>query len=259
MRTNKGWLIVGGLALIAVAALGLRQADVLRMRRALESKAPELDRAEAARRANEQRRAELRTLPTKEAELADARAARDAAKRELSSLPPLADAAATSRFKLGADVSASDWRNVGRATPQDTLETTLWAAAGGDVETLAGLVSFADARARAAAQKLFDGLSEAQKAQYQTPERLVAALTVPRIPSGGSARVEYYGSNAANPNEPPTRVAATVVISAPNTQSRRTIVPLNAGEDGWRLSVPTAAVNYLARQLQGSSGPGATR
>jgi hypothetical protein len=69
---------------------------------------------------------------------------------------------------------ASAHRNAGRATPEALHETLVWAQFTRDLDTTASFVIFADdsAAARTAFMAQF---SEAVRARYRTPERLVAA------------------------------------------------------------------------------------
>jgi hypothetical protein len=65
-------------------------------------------------------------------------------------------------------------RNVGRATPAETLETQLWAATARDTDAFMQSYIFS-AETRAQLETFFAGLSDAVRARYGTPERLLGA------------------------------------------------------------------------------------
>jgi RNA polymerase sigma factor (sigma-70 family) len=69
---------------------------------------------------------------------------------------------------------ASAHRNAGRATPEALHETTVWALLHRDLDTLASFIVFAD-DSQAARTAFMAQFSEAVRARYRTPERLVAA------------------------------------------------------------------------------------
>ena len=72
-------------------------------------------------------------------------------------------------------IPANEWKNAGRATPNAAVETLLWAAAGGDVDTLSKAILL-DASAQTKAQALFARLPEAAQAQYGSPDNLIALM-----------------------------------------------------------------------------------
>jgi hypothetical protein len=139
-------------------------------------------------------------------------------------------------------VPVSAWRNAGRATPEAALETALWAAATGEVDALAQLLLLEpDARQRA--QALLDRLPESARAQYATPERLIALLTAKQIPLGAMQLV------AAMPQGDDTRLLR-VRLHSPEGWARTTSVAARGAPGDWRLVVPGPAVDRLAAQLQ---------
>lgn len=66
--------------------------------------------------------------------------------------------------------------NVGRATAQQAMETMAWAVAAGDMETLARYATFTD-DTKENREAFMAKFSEAIRARYQTPERLVIAVS----------------------------------------------------------------------------------
>jgi hypothetical protein len=75
----------------------------------------------------------------------------------------------------------STWHNAGQATPADTLHTVIWTAMNGDVDALMSMLAF-DSESRAAAEGLLASLSEANRAQYPTVEKLIATMVSGRMP-----------------------------------------------------------------------------
>lgn len=71
-------------------------------------------------------------------------------------------------------IKASSWSNVGRATPEAANQTFHWAMFSGDVDAVAEFVSFDD-NTPAKREAFMAHFSEAVRARYRTPERLLAA------------------------------------------------------------------------------------
>jgi hypothetical protein len=79
---------------------------------------------------------------------------------------------------------ASEWRDAGDGTPQATIETALWAGAGGDFDRLAALIMFINIATRRAASDMLLHLPAAERERFSSPERLLAFLTVKDMPTG---------------------------------------------------------------------------
>ena len=145
---------------------------------------------------------------------------------------------------------AADWKNVGRTTPVAAFETALWAAASGEVDTLAlGLVVEPSAQSELAG--LWAELPEAARGQYGSPERLIAALTLKDIPLGSA---QVFNAEVLKPGSHPfegeiARVAAALVT----VENKRTTHVLHLGRSGeeWKLIVPRAAVKKYRERLAG--------
>jgi hypothetical protein len=154
---------------------------------------------------------------------------------------------------VGFTKAASDWRNVGRHTPLANLETALWAAGGGDVDTLAGLVTFHD-NARAKAAAVLAQLPPEIRAKYDSPEKMVAFFTVQDIPATGSVRVLAEGR--ANEGERRLSVLFFNDHAPPEEQKRYDGVrelAFRPDEGGWKLVVPASAVEQYAAMLKGKT------
>ena len=96
---------------------------------------------------------------------------------------------------LGAWSRASNWRNRGQATAQAAIESTLWAAAGGDVGALKQLFLL-PAATREKAGALLAQLPPAARAGCATAEDLIAAFTIKSIPIGEAQLVWFNQSGA---------------------------------------------------------------
>lgn len=133
------------------------------------------------------------------------------------------------------------WENRGAANPDAAFETALWAAAHGDLETLAGLLVFDD-DARAAATTLFDRLPAPLRGEMDTPEKLVALFTAKAIPLG-SARilVQTHDDEEAK---------LSAELRDPAGVARGIQVNLRATGARWQLVVPAATVDKFADQLR---------
>jgi hypothetical protein len=150
---------------------------------------------------------------------------------------------------LNEMVPADGWRNAGQATPAATLETALWAAAAGDVESLAGLLAI-DPVARVHLNGLLMRLPESLRHEYDTPERLMALLTARDVPSDGAAQIRDAHLSATGGTE-----VVAVLRDASQKQRLATLTLRQEGPD-WKLIVPAAVVDRYAGMLE---KPGALR
>ena len=144
---------------------------------------------------------------------------------------------------LETQVRASEWRNAGTATPVATLETVLWAAAGGDVDRLASLLVF-DPGVRARAETLLAGLPEKARAEYGTPERLIAALTAKDVPLGMARIFDPKIEDASG------RRIVVNLLPPTGAGSRPVAVSLRQDGEIWKLGVPASAVEKYASLLK---------
>jgi RNA polymerase sigma factor (sigma-70 family) len=65
------------------------------------------------------------------------------------------------------------WVNAGQATPLDAALTFAWASVSGEVDILSKVIHF-DGNGRAKAQAILDQMPESVRAEYPTPEHLIA-------------------------------------------------------------------------------------
>jgi len=260
MRAPKLPLVfIAGLAAAAVALLGWQRHTAGRLRAEI-VRQQRFMKEERARLEDEQRR--LKAARVSEAELQKLRAERTAISSllgEIESMRHRADESAraiatrnrppSAEIVVGPSmtegpVPARLWKKAGQATPEAAFETALWAGAGGNVESLTGLLVF-DADARAKAQAIFAGLPPALQQELATPEQLIALLVAKDMPLGSAEIL-----TRVTPDDPlaDTKLAAKLV--AADGKSKEVQLSLRARDGSWRFVVPPGAVEKYAAELR---------
>jgi hypothetical protein len=254
MRPGKWpYAVISTLAVAAVALLGwqhraanelrgeiARQRTQARERTRLQAEnqrlvaaqptAEELADVIARRMAQEQLRSQLAAMHR-----------REEAARAGATLRGVADPNAAVPSLKGNLLAAERWINAGQATPEAAFQTTLWASAAGDLDSLAELLAF-DVEARSQATATFDRLPAAVQNELGTPERLIALLTAMDVPLGRASILGQF------PSPTGTKVSALLIDAA--GKSKTTLFTLRAEGDRWRLVVPAAVVKRYADWLQ---------
>ena len=139
--------------------------------------------------------------------------------------------------------------NRGWTTPRAAFETALWAAAHGEVETLAQGLVF-DPRWAQQVDALWAGLSPATRAEYRSVERLFAALTISDVPLGTAQLLhesELKPGEHALPG--PGHAFLVTTLTGPDKSTRRVALYFRPSDKGWQLVVPGAAVTKYREQL----------
>jgi len=144
-------------------------------------------------------------------------------------------------------IAASAWKNAGRATAAAATETALWAAAAGDIDTLAASLAF-DGDALSRANALFATLPAAERSRYACAERLVATLAARDIPLG-SARI------LASKQQPEGTQMALLLRDADNLNPKVVWLSLREDNSGWKLVVPPAAIGKYSASLGAAASP----
>jgi hypothetical protein len=144
----------------------------------------------------------------------------------------------------GKIIPVSDWKNAGRDTPQSGLETALWAATGGEVETLAGSLTFT-ASARQKADAFFAGLSENTRQQYGSAEKLLALMISKDASS--VAGMAVLGQKEVTPDD----VGMRVRFANDEGKTKEQSFLLHRGNAGWQLVLNDDAVEKFAKQVSG--------
>lgn len=253
MKPSTGWFAVGAMAVIGGALLAWQQLQTVSVEKELAPlrvQAGELSRLQA-----ENERLRRSQLPPAEVEILRAeRAAADRLRSDVAGMRSQIEAAERAfadgsrspvRFGVGSSVPAAEWKNAGAATPMATLESVLWAAAGGDVDAFAALLMIETGKTLPAARALLATLPEAMRAQYGTPEKLIAFLAIKDVPLG-TANVRRWSADPAD------RIAQTsVVLEATDGKKKEANLAFVRQGEAWRLLVMEGVVAKYAAQLKG--------
>lgn len=158
--------------------------------------------------------------------------------QELAIVPPsLAD----------VPISYLDWRNVGADSPEAAIETTLWAAAGGDTEVMASLFDL-DASVRQRSEELLKSLPDDFQSQFSTVEQFVAFMTVRDVPLG-SAQIMRKSHRADG------EMLAIKLINQDGDAKMLHLTTRQVG-NAWKLVVPESAIDHYFAFVQGQMPSG---
>jgi len=141
----------------------------------------------------------------------------------------------------GAEVKAAkDWAYVGKKTPRDMLESLLWASTNGDVDHLAGLITF-HGPAQAAAQALFDQLPDKERADYGSPAKIVAEMIAASMPTD----LEAASIDAK------TWKWSLLTVRDEHADGAQSDMYFRADQsaDGWQLDVPAKVIQGFQKKL----------
>jgi hypothetical protein len=142
---------------------------------------------------------------------------------------------------------AAAWKNRGRASPEEAVETMLWAASGGDLDALKETLSIND-ETRAKAENMLTTLPGAARSQYATPEDLLAVVIAGNVPLD-SAQVVARQQNDAD------HVTEYLRLKNADGITRQVYLSLYQSPDGWRLVVPSSVVEQLGRGPADGTSP----
>jgi hypothetical protein len=249
MPAKNGWLGVIGITCLGGLALGWQHRTQAQLHRQIGDLRQQ--HAELAHQREENQRLAA-TLPAA-ADLERLRADHAAIPRlraEIEALRARAQTAVegvklSARFDAGSKVPFGEWRNAGTATSPATLETVLWAAAGGDVDQFAKCLSLPEGQARQRALTLLESLPAAVRGQYGTPERLVAFFAIKDVPLGTAQVVGWDRLQAM-----PASVQVQVQLSAPDGAMKDLILRFSQQGEDWKLVVPETAITRYAAMLK---------
>lgn len=147
-------------------------------------------------------------------------------------------------------IPASEWKNAGRATTAAAVETLLWAGAGGDVETMANAIVL-DPTARAKAEAMFARLPDATRADYGSPEKLVALFLAKD--AAAVTGMQILGQRDITPDV----VGVRVRVANDEGKMKEQGFGFQKTGDGLRLVVTDQIVDKYAQQLAGGPAPAA--
>jgi hypothetical protein len=139
--------------------------------------------------------------------------------------------------------------NAGRATARNAFATQLWAARTGDVALEASSITFG-AEARARLEALEATLPDDMRAEYDTPEKLMAfMLAGSPHPVGG---MQVLGETDVDANDVTLQTEWQHVDDPVVHQSD---VNLVQDSDGWKMVVPPSLVNRASNYLERTLAP----
>jgi hypothetical protein len=171
--------------------------------------------------------------------------------QELTQFTQAAQAAAALKSLGGTETTvpvnltpAESLKNAGKGTPEAATETLLWAAFGGDVETLSSALVFTPT-AREKADAWFAGLPEKMRNQYGSPEKVVALMIAKD--AAGLTGMQVLGQKEIAPDN----VGVRVRFGSTDGKVKDDNLLMRRVDDGWRMVLPDAAVEKFARQLSG--------
>jgi hypothetical protein len=164
--------------------------------------------------------------------------------------------------------SEKDLRAKGFATPRDAYESFLYASTGGDVAGTATAIFLTD-EVRKRAEQLLATLPPEKRAEYGTPERLIAALFIaaPVVSGSGSGEMAYqilkdepgmeiepraFGLEESLRGDPNYRTLRSKIRSADGRESEPLAVLVKTDE-GWKWVAPSSTVDALERMVKGAN------
>lgn len=261
MNTKSGWWILG-IALCAFAAAIAWQHRALGTLKEKLSK--EKSEATSLASVRDENRRLLARLPSDAERRRLAAAAAEMPKaheevvrlREIAAQAKRAEAERQSspetRFAVGCTQRTADCVPSGAATPQAALETALWACTGGNIDAFAKSIQFMNGRDRRAAVALMESLPAAMRSQLDSPEKMIAFLTIPDVPLG---TVKVRDTKTLE-GWPSPAVRMSLLFKAENDKAKESnLLLMQTGAD-WKLLVTEAVVaKYAAALRQGRAAP----
>lgn len=157
------------------------------------------------------------------------------------------------RLRERQRVPTEQLTNKGWKTSIEAFETFLWAAANGEVDTLAPALVF-DPRWTQQVEALWAKLSPATRAEYRSVERLFAAMTIRDVPLGTAQLIHESQLQPGDHTLPgPGHMLMVTTLTGADKSTRRVALYFRPSEQGWQLLVPGAAVAKYRDQLAGKA------
>jgi len=138
-------------------------------------------------------------------------------------------------------------KSAGRATVKAALETVLAAATSGDVDTLTGSILLSPG-AQAKAAEWFAGLTDATRAQYGSPEKVVALMLA--RDAAGITGIQVLGQRDLSADT----VGVRVRLADEQGKTKEQGLAFQQTPDGMKALIPDATVEKYAKQLAGAGG-----
>lgn len=158
-----------------------------------------------------------------------------------------ANAQTASGAEAGPQGVQERWKNLGQGSPRDTLHSVIWAATGGEVDTLVSLLAF-DAESRIAADNLFATIPPESRALFPSADKLVATMIAGRLPTNLNA-AEIGEQTEAGSDTLIAKVLLQRSGKSNNAVREVTFRFQRTGAD-WRLVVPQSVISDFSRSLK---------
>lgn len=139
-------------------------------------------------------------------------------------------------------IPAGALKNSGKATPEASTQTALWAAVNGDVDALAGTLLFT-ASAQKKADAWFATLPDATRQQYGSPEKVVALMIAKDADS--LTGLQVIGQQEVGPDN----VGVRVRMAGADGKTKDDTLFMHRSADGWKMVLPDPVLEKFARQL----------
>lgn len=139
-------------------------------------------------------------------------------------------------------IPAGALKNSGKATPEASTQTALWAAVSGDVDALAGTLMFTSS-AQKKADAWFATLPDATRQQYGSAEKVVALMIAKDADS--LTGMQVIGQQEVGPDN----VGVRVRLAGADGKTKDDTLFMHRSADGWKMVLPDPVLEKFARQL----------
>jgi hypothetical protein len=143
----------------------------------------------------------------------------------------------------GGFVAVNALKNAGRALPTAAVETLLWAAAQGELDTLAGSL-WLDKAARAKADAWFAKLPPESQTQFGSSEKVLATLLSARVGKELAAM-----GVVSQTDQGPDLTVMRVRFQNAEGQQKDDKWPFRRTDDGWRLIITEKGLDSIGKML----------
>ncbi|MBI5766341.1 MAG: hypothetical protein HZA93_00990 [Verrucomicrobia bacterium] len=135
-------------------------------------------------------------------------------------------------------------KNAGFGSPAQAVETVLWAATGGEVDALANGL-FIEPKAKQKAADWFASLPEATRAQYGSPEKVIALMIAKD--AAALQGMQVLGQQEVAPN----LMAVRVRMQADTGGTKDETLAFARAPEGWKMVLPENVVQKFAARVSG--------
>jgi len=135
---------------------------------------------------------------------------------------------------------AGAWKNAGRSTPASAAETLLWATDSGNVDELAKSITL-DQAAREKAEAILARMNDSVRANYDTPEKLVALLLARET---DIQAMQVLGESTAGDD-----ALVNMRLMKQDGKTKEEGMQFRRTSDGWRMNVTGKAMDKMGKKL----------